>query len=451
MKNPFRHRGVTPALLFVQFGILLTFGIISIADSQLSFSMIQWVAGISFIIAGISRGWGLISDKRRLHGILTLSGFCLAGVGMLLYPVFVAASAGRIFGLWFLITGIAHATICVQCITSGLRGKVRNGLSALFSLIFGVLLLLQPNMQMKNIFLIAGIYMILFSVFLLVDAISEILLFGTKGEKFKRRIRISLPLFLTALLPGKLLDDFNLYFNLNPKEAAKLLQRPDIEPGEKTDVEIFIHLSDRGTQRTGHVDLRYLDTVFSYGCYDYHAHKFAGLVSDGTMVICDSKKYIEYCIRAEEKILVGFGLSLTEQERAAVEREIRNITENLVEWKSDYELGTMNREHPDAASQIIMETGCKIYKMDKGPFRKYYTLNTNCVKLADEIIGSSGIGLVSVNGIAIPGAYYSMLNDLYEKSGTIVTERNIYKELPLQKRKENKSHAKTTDDRTGKN
>lgn len=449
MKNPFKHRSVTPALLFLQFALVLGFGILSIVKGELAFSVLQWVAAFSIAIGGISRSWGQFADKKNVHGIITLLLFLGTAAAMLLYPLFVASSAGRLFGIWFLINGLARATICIQCIVEKLRGKVRYGIAAVLSLVFGLLLVVQPHLQLGTVFLLAGIYLIIYSLTILVDAFSEILLYGTAGAKLKTRVRISLPLFLTALLPGKLLDDFNQYFKLNPKEAEKSLRRPDIVPTEKTPLEVFIHLSDKGTQRTGHVDIRYLDKVYSYGCYDHHAHKFWGLVSDGTMVVCESLKYIEYCIRAEEKILVGFGLSLTKEQCSAVERELKKITDDLIPWQSDYEKKLANMDNPDAASRLVHETGAKIYKLQKGAFRKYYTLNTNCVKLVDQIIGSSGLDLISINGIAIPGSYYAMLNDLYEKGNSIVTERNIYKYIEKPKkriRKDRENHAKTGND-----
>ena len=424
MKNPFNKRSVTPALLAVQFAVTLGFGILSISNGEAAFSLLQWVAAGSLFIAGISHSWGMFAEKKKMQGLLTLLLFCAAGAVMILYPVFIASSAGRLFGIWFLINGLARGTICVQCLTEKLRGKVRYGLSSVISLIFGVLLILQPAMRLDTVFLLSGIYLILYSVTLLADAVSEILLYGTAGAKVKTKVRIPLPLFLTALLPGKLLDDFNEYFKLNPREAAKFLAG---ENSGKTPLEVFIHLSGEGTQRTGHVDIRYMYKAYSYGCYDHHAHRFGGMVSDGTMVVCESTKYIDYCIKEEEKILVGFGLSLNKSQRTAAEKEIKKIAESLIPWQTDYEKGTADMNNPDAASRLVFETGANIYKMEKGPFRKYYALNTNCVKLADKIIRACGLGLLSANGIAVPGSYYAMLNDLYEKNNSLVTKRTIYK------------------------
>ncbi|MEG1426988.1 MAG: DUF308 domain-containing protein [Oscillospiraceae bacterium] len=449
MKNPFKTRTITPILLLLQSGIMLFFGILVIVNGDLAFRLLHWVAGISLLVAGISRAWAMFWEKKQLQGVITLTAFTLGGAVMVLFPLVVAVSVGKLFGLWFLINSIAHGTICVQCVTQKLRGKVRYGFSALFSLIFGLLLVFGDHLHLKSIFMLSGIYLLVYALTLLVDAVSEVFLYGKAGTGIKRRVRISLPLFITALLPGKLLDDFNEYFKTNPKEATKVLENSVHPSGERMPLEVFIHLSDKGTQRTGHVDLRYRHTVYSYGCYDHHSHRYNGMLSDGTMVVCDSEKYVNYCITAEEKILVGFGLALSPEQCTAIEGELAKIRKNLLPWQSDYEKGllTDNTKDWDAASLLIHSTGCKIHKMSSGPFRKYYALNTNCVKLAEQIIGPSGIGLIDVNGICVPGTYYTLLNDLYERSDTIVVQRNIYKKMT----EEEHNHVATSDDSPRKN
>ena len=75
---------------------------------------------------------------------------------------------------------------------------------------------------------------------------------------------------------------------------------------------------------------------------------------------------------------------------------------------------------------MVKATGAKIFKVKSGPFRKYFAINTNCVQLADTIIGPAGLDILRVNAIATPGSYFSMLNEMFERGGTIVTERTIY-------------------------
>ncbi len=273
--------------------------------------------------------------------------------------------------------------------------------------------------------------MIIYSLSYFVNAISEILLHGMIGAKVKSKVRISLPVFLTALLPGKLIDDFNAYFKLNEHQAKKLLKKKEIPTDKDCPLEIYIHLVDKGFHRTGHVDLRYKNTAYSFGCYDHHSHFLGGLLSDGLLLMCDDDKYIDFCLKVEKKIVVGFGIALTDEQKEKIEENLAKISSNLVEWKTDYEKGLVEGEEMDVASQFVKVAGAKIWKFSKGTFKKYFAINTNCVKLADKVIGVSGLGIVSVNGIVVPGAYYSMLNELYENGDDVVIERNIYKDVDI--------------------
>src|SRR5699024_633924 len=129
-------------------------------------------------------------------------------------------------------------------------------------------------------------------------------------------------------------------------------------------------------------------------------------------------------------ILVGFGLNITQKERTVVEKQLEKLKGVLVTWKSDQEKKRegliIEGECTDAASELVKATGASIYQVQSGPFRKYFAINTNCVKLADTISGPAGLDILRVNAIATPGSYFSMLNEMFERGDTLVTERTIY-------------------------
>ncbi|MFI3206553.1 MAG: DUF308 domain-containing protein [Clostridia bacterium] len=428
MKNPFKQRYINPSLFFIQFIIIAVFGIISIVDANLAFSLSRYLLFLIILLSGFSRALQVHANtKSILHTLLSIAITIILALLMFL-PNLIAMSISKIFGMWFLICGIAQATICVQCIMLKMHGKFRYGSSAFVSLGFGISLLFWWSSNISLTFKIVGIYLIIYSVSSLVNAISEILLYGNSSAKIKSKIKIALPIFLTALLPGKLIDNFNEYFKLNPKEASKLLKKRKTQEKQNCPLEVYIHLVDKGAQRTGHVDLRYEDTVYSYGCYDIHSHLMGGVFSDGSVLTCNHEKYIDFCLDIEKKIVVGFGIALDDEQKLRIENELQKIKDNFVDWQTDFEKGIEYDKALDPASHFVETANAKIYKIKKGPFRKYYAINTNCVKLADKIIGVSGLGIVSVNGIVVPGAYYSMLNELYESKDNMVIERNIYKE-----------------------
>ena len=418
-----------PWLELLQAVLFLAFGILTLADGSLAFQFLQIAAAGALSIAGIARFLQLLPEGKPLPAILSLAGFGLLAVLAAVYPAIFTLPAGIVFGLWFLLSGLARGAIAAQCWVENLPGKFRNSFASLLSLVFGVLLIADPSMQLPTVFSLAGVYLILYAVSLLVDFISSLFLSNQLGDRVKRKVRIALPMFVTAFLPSRLIDEFNQYFLTHQDKGGVL--RETQEPGEgKPALEVFIHLSDQGFGRMGHVDIRLDDTVYSYGCYDHHSHRFFGMVSDGTVAVAPAGPYLRHCLSFERKVLVGFGLHITHREREIVESKLRELSQVLVPWQSDWEKKqaglTVKRKGPDPASRLVKATGAKIFKVKSGPFRKYFAINTNCVQLADTIIGPAGLDILRVNAIATPGSYFSMLNEMFERGNTIVTQRTIY-------------------------
>ena len=84
------------------------------------------------------------------------------------------------------------------------------------------------------------------------------------------------------------------------------------------------------------------------------------------------------------------------------------------------------RKYKDYASNLYKSTNVKFYKFNSGKFKKYFALGNNCSKLADYIIGKSGIDLLKMYGVITPGTYYEYLNREYKKKDSMVISREIY-------------------------
>ena len=85
-------------------------------------------------------------------------------------------------------------------------------------------------------------------------------------------------------------------------------------------------------------------------------------------------------------------------------------------------------DYSDVSSQLYNDYSAKFFKFKRGnPFRTYYAMGTNCVKLADQLVGKSGIDILKVNGIITPGTYLDYLDRLYERGDSIVISRTLYK------------------------
>lgn len=74
--------------------------------------------------------------------------------------------------------------------------------------------------------------------------------------------------------------------------------------------------------------------------------------------------YIRHCLSFEKKILVGFGLCLSDAQKKKVEEKIDEIMQVAMPWQTRYERiqnGTLSQEEPcnDAASELVKATGAK--------------------------------------------------------------------------------------------
>ena len=74
-----------------------------------------------------------------------------------------------------------------------------------------------------------------------------------------------------------------------------------------------------------------------------------------------------------------------------------------------------------------MKTGAQFYKFKSGKFKTYFVMGTNCVLLADEIIGKTGSDVIDMNGIIAPGTYQDYLEKEYQKESGLVVNKKIYK------------------------
>lgn len=66
------------------------------------------------------------------------------------------------------------------------------------------------------------------------------------------------------------------------------------------------------------------------------------------------------------------------------------------------------------------------YKFSKSRFKTYFVLGTNCVKLADKLIGTSGLDLIAMVGILSPGTYYDYFAQEYQKPHSMVVGAKIH-------------------------
>ncbi len=383
--------------------------------------LLSWVLPLGLAWAGLSN-LGVLFGKKQTAGKALSFVYLLLAAALLAVPRLFSGWVVLLFGVWALLNGGMRLLNGITLKKDKAPGYRRAFLDAGIALVFGILLLSHPLDRLPLMVKWFGIYLMVYSLTLLGDAAGAFLKTNYGKTKVRKRVRVALPVLVAAFLPRKLLDSVNESLR---REAP---QAPEGETSAHT-LEVFIHLKKGLMEGFGHVDLCLDDTVYSYGCYDTSAHRLLGLVSHGVLAIAPREAYIRHCLRFEKKVLVGYVIALNPEQYRQVQKEIRKLLGRSVPWKCPAETGS-GKDLTDPASLLYLDTGASFVKFREGKGKTYYVFGTNCVLLADEIIGRSGIDLVRTNGILTPGTYYSHLDALWKMGNTNVTERRFYGQAP---------------------
>lgn len=264
-----------------------------------------------------------------------------------------------------------------------------------------------------------GLYLILLGIMYIIDSLSRFEKYNIKNNK--RKIRIRLPVIFSAL--------FTTYSLRKDNEKGENYSKEFLEKkakgaeGKNADLEVWVHTAERGASIPGHVDISYRGKTYSYGHYDEDSHELFGSKGDGVLYIVDTEKYGEWIQNKHNyKGVYRYGISLTPKQRITVEYKISEIMSNTYEY--EFTTPTQKKSYLGILSADIPT---KIYKFHRTRFKTYFVLTTNCVLLADTIVGDTGFDIVSVAGISSPGSYKLYLDKEYEKIYSNVITKTLYK------------------------
>ena len=244
----------------------------------------------------------------------------------------------------------------------------------------------------------------------------------------KRRIRISLPIVLAALIPARTLAKINKFMQENADEREDI-HLGMVKSGKTAELEIFVHTAETSLfSAIGHVDICYQGRVISYGNYDPSSETLFGMVGDGVLYFCDRDKYIDLCKRESQKTLFGYGIDLTPEMEKAVQKKLAELKQLTIPWEPSADKITTGdgKEDYTYAYKIRHETDGELYKFIKSKFKSYFVLSTNCVLLADTIVGQAGTDILSPKGFIAPGTYQAYLDREFEKPNSIVVSKHVY-------------------------
>ena len=328
------------------------------------------------------------------------------------------------------ISQIFHASINLVTYVLYRKNKIRprfrfllDGLVLVF--LGGTSLLSSTGNSVFQLFVL-GAYFFLYGV----SNIRDGFLFEEEIGKnhLKRRVRMSLPIALAALIPASTLAKINKFMQENADEREDI-HLGMVKSGKTAELEIFVHTAETSLfSAIGHVDICYQGRVISYGNYDPSSETLFGMVGDGVLYFCDRDKYIDLCKRESQKTLFGYGIDLTPEMEEAVQEKLAELKQLTIPWEpsADKIMTGDGKEDYTYAYKIRHETDGELYKFIKSKFKSYFVLSTNCVLLADTIVGQAGTDILSPKGFIAPGTYQAYLDREFEKPNSIVVSKHVY-------------------------
>lgn len=303
------------------------------------------------------------------------------------------------------------------------KGRLLLFFTAIVLYVVGGIFLLSPSLTMDDMLILFGIYFILLGITYLRDSFES--LSSKTKSKVKRKIRITLPAIVCAVIPAKTLNDINAYLKDNED-----YEYDDHSQEETPDLEVYVHVTDNGFGLLGHMDIGFEGTLISYGNYDVESYRLNSVIGDGVFFLSPIASTIENYLSVEKNNLFVYGLKLSEEQKDEIRQTINRIVAQGYRWHTKIEREN-GFDHPqdyqeDYPSRLVYKTGAKFYKFRSGRFKTYFALGSNCVLLADSIIGRLGTDVLSMRGIITPGTYLDYLDKEYHKKGSMVVTRRFY-------------------------
>ncbi len=369
---------------------------------------------VFFLILSISQGFRKFKRKKDAQGNLFIAfsaiGLVLFGI---LFPQIFIAFVPYVIGWWALLNGVAQSINFYVCRRDGLSHAGHRFVLALVGYVFAFMLIMNPVRHFDALSAIAGMYLIVLGFTDGVDALTQLLSDENKN-KVRKRFSLSVPVFVSTLIPQR------VFFSVSNLVKDKSFK----QDGEPCDLEVFIHLAAKGVEAIGHVEFSYKGKIYSYGCHDAKRRTLMGTLGDGVLIVSDEEKLLRHNVADRKKIIVGYGIALSEEQHLIIEERIESLLSRTYPFTCLAQSNEMEAKG-DYLSKVYEDTGAHLYKFKKGEFRTYFAVSTNCVLLVDYVLRNPQLDLFTLTGIITPGNYLSFLNEEYRKGRGIVRSRKI--------------------------
>lgn len=377
----------------------------------------------------IRRSWRIfltfLRKQQRMPLIINAVLSIILAVLVMAFNEIITDSFGIGFGLWAFLTSVVQLAYVWQLRLTGSKGRLNYLVRAFISLAFTLALLIRPLARMINAQTVAGIYTLWQGISAFAEYLKALFKWDMAHSRVLMRVRIQPPVMLTSFLPVWLLDKFNRMLENN--NTDHIYEKPAAgEPASdisKNNLTILFHLGHNVALGYGHVDFALGNQVYSYGCYDDASSRFMNFYSDGTFMLTKLRPYLDYCRHWQNKTLVSFTMRLTVEQEKSVRSSIEATLKECQPWQPTERNSPAIGMSAHASSKIPM----KFYKVTSGPFKIYSALKTNCVAMAEILVGQTGVKVLPSHGIITPGSYYAFLDRQLKDPDSPVIRKTVYK------------------------
>lgn len=413
--------------LLLSGSLFMGLGVFILSTKTFIFLAFSYIAGIIFIVSGLSKFLHLFLGKKisEENAIKLSDGFINIGIGIFIlsFPKMPSRIFILVFMVYILALALTRGLNYIILKNNEVKGRWIDLFTCIFYMLFTLFLIVSPSLREGLVMNIIGIYFIAYGFMYLKDFFSALLPIKSKNN-FKRHIRISLPVLFQAIIPKVVLDKVNEVLSTDENEGIKVKDLNEYHSDEKADIEVYIHVTKEGFGQVGHVDICIGDEFYSYGNYDNNSVRLNETIGDGVLIKSYKKEYIPFVIKDSNKTLFCFGIKLNDEQKKRVLKRLEYLWKDLVVWQPPAYTGKDDMYASRLANAVVDTT---FYKFNRGKFKTYFVVTTNCVQLADYVLGSVGMDVLNMNGIITPGAYYDYLNHQFSLNSKVVIYRKIYK------------------------
>lgn len=399
-------------IAIIVLGLIITIGGISTYER-----IIKLLVSI-FLIFGLSKLLNFFISKKIVRNKQVLFKIIIDLVFAILLIIFPKISftiLPFLFSMYMLLNSMINFIDYVILKSNNLRGRFKNLLFFLMFFLLSLTFFLYPLKKLGLFIKIVGVYCVLLGINRVVLFVLDIVTDKFKMQ-FKKKLKLTLPIFLEAFIPISGLKNLNkhldYFLNLDEKND------------ENSDLKIFMHLSNHGFNQFGHMDIMFEDKIYSYGNYDKSSQKLFTTIGDGVLFELNKKEeYIDFCIRNSKKTIIEYGIKLTDSQKKKIRNRLNKAIENAIEWYPLIVSSKEKKKYKDYASKLYCATGAKFYKFTTGKYKTYFVLGVNCTYFADRIIQDT---ILKLFGTITPGTYFEYLEENYKIKGSFVVSRKIY-------------------------